>query len=140
MPLPFYNGIRTACSRIGFARPARSDEFVSMAKKRSSATTPSTPTSDSTAASRGRTTRRAAATTNAPAAIDGTAVADLAAASRAAEMSALAGEPASRGGAPSVDEIAVAAYHRYLQRGGQDGYALDDWIAAEHDLRQRSSH
>jgi hypothetical protein len=38
--------------------------------------------------------------------------------------------------ASALDEehIRVRAYHRYLERGGADGGALDDWIAAERDL------
>ncbi len=35
---------------------------------------------------------------------------------------------------PSQDEIASRAYARYLVRGGQDGYDLDDWLAAEQEL------
>jgi hypothetical protein len=38
---------------------------------------------------------------------------------------------------PTYEEIAEAAYHRYLQRGGQDGYDFDDWIDAERSLRSR---
>ena len=40
------------------------------------------------------------------------------------------------GTAPSHGEIAVAAYYRFLERGGQPGFDLDDWIAAERALRQ----
>jgi hypothetical protein len=36
---------------------------------------------------------------------------------------------------PTFEQIAEAAYHRYLKRGGHDGYDLDDWIAAEQSLR-----
>ena len=39
---------------------------------------------------------------------------------------------------PTYDEIAEAAYHRYLQRGGQDGRDFEDWVEAERDLRSRS--
>ena len=39
---------------------------------------------------------------------------------------------------PSVEDIAVAAYHRYLSRGAGDGRAFDDWIDAERELRRRS--
>jgi hypothetical protein len=39
--------------------------------------------------------------------------------------------------APSYDEIAVAAYHRYLERGGQHGHDLEDWVDAERSLRDR---
>ena len=40
---------------------------------------------------------------------------------------------------PSYDEIAEAAYHRYLSRGGQTGGDFDDWVEAERELRARRS-
>jgi hypothetical protein len=36
---------------------------------------------------------------------------------------------------PSVDEIRDRAYKLFLQRGGTPGHAIDDWLAAERDLR-----
>jgi hypothetical protein len=36
---------------------------------------------------------------------------------------------------PTYDEIARAAYLRYLERGGADGADVDDWIAAERALK-----
>lgn len=42
-------------------------------------------------------------------------------------------------GNPGYDEIAEAAYHRFLRRGGQDGGDVDDWVEAERDLRERRS-
>ena len=39
---------------------------------------------------------------------------------------------------PSFDEIAREAYFLYVGRGCQDGYDLEDWLAAEESLRQRS--
>ena len=41
--------------------------------------------------------------------------------------------PASR--EPSYDEIAEAAYRRYLDRGGHHGQDFDDWVEAERSLR-----
>ena len=38
---------------------------------------------------------------------------------------------------PSYDEIAEAAYQRYLRRGGSHGDDFGDWLAAERDLRTR---
>ena len=38
---------------------------------------------------------------------------------------------------PTYEQIAEAAYHRYLQRGGQDGHDFDDWLDAERSLRTR---
>jgi hypothetical protein len=35
------------------------------------------------------------------------------------------------------DEIAQLAYARYVERGYLDGHALEDWIAAESELRAR---
>jgi len=40
---------------------------------------------------------------------------------------------------PTHDEIAVAAYHRYLSRQGAGGSDFDDWVEAERDLRSRSA-
>lgn len=39
--------------------------------------------------------------------------------------------------APTYEQISEAAYHRYLQRGGQDGRDFDDWLEAERSLRSR---
>jgi hypothetical protein len=40
---------------------------------------------------------------------------------------------------PTYDDIARAAYQRYLSRGGSDGRDFDDWIEAERELvRQRA--
>ena len=39
---------------------------------------------------------------------------------------------------PTYEEIAEAAYLRYLDRGGQHGYDLDDWIDAERSLKMRA--
>lgn len=36
---------------------------------------------------------------------------------------------------PTYEQIAEAAYHRYLQRGRQHGHDFDDWIDAERSLR-----
>jgi hypothetical protein len=40
---------------------------------------------------------------------------------------------------PTHDEIAEAAYHRYLSRQGAGGSDFDDWVQAERDLRSRSA-
>jgi hypothetical protein len=40
---------------------------------------------------------------------------------------------------PTHDEIAEAAYHRYLRRQGAHGSDFDDWVEAERDLRSRSA-
>lgn len=40
---------------------------------------------------------------------------------------------------PSREEIEVRAYEIYLERGGQDGNELDDWLAAERELTDRPS-
>ena len=40
---------------------------------------------------------------------------------------------------PTHDEIAEAAYHRYLSRRGAGGSDFDDWVEAERDLRSRSA-
>jgi hypothetical protein len=40
---------------------------------------------------------------------------------------------------PTPEEIAEAAYQRYLSRGGQHGSDFDDWLEAERELRARRS-
>lgn len=39
---------------------------------------------------------------------------------------------------PTYEQIAEAAYHRYLQRGGHHGHDFDDWLDAERSLRTRA--
>jgi len=41
---------------------------------------------------------------------------------------------------PTYDDIARAAYQRYLSRGGSDGRDFDDWIEAERDLASSNGH
>jgi hypothetical protein len=36
---------------------------------------------------------------------------------------------------PRDEEIRRRAYEIYLERGGQDGGDLDDWLQAEHELK-----
>ena len=56
----------------------------------------------------------------------------------AADMSVGAGSSDSAAShEPSYDEIAEAAYQRYLRRGGQHGQDWDDWLEAERSLRER---
>ena len=38
---------------------------------------------------------------------------------------------------PTHNEIAEAAYHRYLGRGGEHGRDFDDWVEAERELSRR---
>jgi len=40
---------------------------------------------------------------------------------------------------PSHDDIAHAAYLRYLSRGGSDGQDFDDWVRAEQDLKKQNN-
>jgi len=48
-------------------------------------------------------------------------------------------EPApSQEGSPSYDEIARRAYELYLERGGEEGRAEEDWLRAEDELRRTS--
>lgn len=48
--------------------------------------------------------------------------------------------PEGRGGkAPGLSadaRIAIRAYELYEQRGRQDGYALEDWLRAEREIRR----
>ena len=40
----------------------------------------------------------------------------------------------SHGGDPNPDRISMRAYELYLARGGADGQAVEDWLAAEREL------
>ena len=55
----------------------------------------------------------------------------------AADMSTAAAPSSSSVWAPSYEEIAEAAYQRYLSRGGEHGQDWDDWLEAERELRSR---
>jgi hypothetical protein len=35
---------------------------------------------------------------------------------------------------PSVEDIRLLAYQKYIERGGTDGGDLDDWLLAEREL------
>lgn len=37
---------------------------------------------------------------------------------------------------PTREEIEMAAYALYVERGGSDGYAVDDWLQAERELME----
>ncbi|MEP6863084.1 MAG: DUF2934 domain-containing protein [Deltaproteobacteria bacterium] len=37
--------------------------------------------------------------------------------------------------APSLDDIAARAHERFVERGGEHGHDVEDWLAAEADLR-----
>ncbi len=41
---------------------------------------------------------------------------------------------------PSQEEIALRAYHIFLERGGAPGNALDDWTRAERELLQKNGN
>jgi hypothetical protein len=41
--------------------------------------------------------------------------------------------------APTFEQIAEEAYHRYLSRGGTHGADFEDWLEAERQLRQRNN-
>jgi hypothetical protein len=38
-------------------------------------------------------------------------------------------------GQPTEDEVRTRAYHRYLERGATNGNDVEDWVAAERELR-----
>jgi len=46
------------------------------------------------------------------------------------------GQRASSSRGPSQDEIKRRAYQIFLERGGIDGHAEEDWLQAEYELRQ----
>ena len=37
---------------------------------------------------------------------------------------------------PSLEEIQFRAYQIYVERGGADGSALEDWLQAERELQE----
>jgi hypothetical protein len=55
----------------------------------------------------------------------------------AADMSSAVSPMSNATSAPSYEEIAEAAYQRYLSRGGGHGRDFEDWLEAERDLRLR---
>jgi len=67
-------------------------------------------------------------------------VTESAGSSQAGTVDAASDMSGSNGGSsddPTYDEIAEAAYQRYLQRGGADGRDFDDWLEAERELKAR---
>jgi hypothetical protein len=41
------------------------------------------------------------------------------------------------GSEPSVEDLRLRAYQRYLARGGAHGEDFDDWLSAEQELRRK---
>ena len=39
---------------------------------------------------------------------------------------------------PPYDEVAQRAYERFIARGYQHGYDVEDWLTAERELAQRA--
>jgi hypothetical protein len=62
-----------------------------------------------------------------------------AARSRARRTSTASSAVETRTSVPSQQEIAEAAYYRFLERGGSPGFDFDDWIAAERSLLERAA-
>lgn len=48
-------------------------------------------------------------------------------------------KPHTATGTPKTDEIALRAYHIFLERGAIPGNELDDWVRAERELIANSS-
>ena len=40
---------------------------------------------------------------------------------------------------PCLEEIRIRAYEIYMERGGQTGHDLDDWLQAERELSESRS-
>jgi len=38
---------------------------------------------------------------------------------------------------PAKNQIEARAYELYLQRGGEDGHDVEDWLTAENELKRR---
>jgi hypothetical protein len=47
-------------------------------------------------------------------------------------------EPHRLDATPNPEDVQERAYFRYLERGRTDGQALDDWLVAETELRQKA--
>jgi hypothetical protein len=45
--------------------------------------------------------------------------------------------PPQQSSEPSYDQIAEAAYQRFLQRGGSHGDHFNDWLEAERELKSK---
>jgi hypothetical protein len=45
--------------------------------------------------------------------------------------------PESEQASPTREQIEARAHEIYLQRGGAGGHALEDWLTAENELKQR---
>ncbi len=43
----------------------------------------------------------------------------------------------STGDSPRLPEIRIRAYEIYMERGGQPGHDVDDWIQAERELESK---
>ena len=41
---------------------------------------------------------------------------------------------------PQLEEIRIRAYEIYIERGGQPGHDLDDWLQAERELEPKVRH
>lgn len=39
--------------------------------------------------------------------------------------------------APTTEQIEKRAYELYVERGGEDGHDLDNWLAAERELTEQ---
>jgi hypothetical protein len=48
-------------------------------------------------------------------------------------------KPQANGFHPTTEEIALRAYHIYLERGGSPGDPLEDWTRAERELLKNSA-
>ena len=44
----------------------------------------------------------------------------------------------SAAGSPRLEEIRIRAYEIYMERGGQPGHDLEDWLQAERELEPKA--
>ncbi|HEX2715182.1 MAG TPA: DUF2934 domain-containing protein [Candidatus Acidoferrales bacterium] len=47
--------------------------------------------------------------------------------------------PSYGNGFPTPEEIGRRAYEIYLQRGGEPGHEVEDWLQAERELREQQA-
>ena len=50
-----------------------------------------------------------------------------------------AASPSYGNGFPTADAIGRRAYEIYLERGGEPGHELEDWLQAERELREQQA-
>ena len=104
-----------------------------MAKKKITDSTPAEAAPEKAAAPR----RRAATTKTTAGAADKASNSSNGSSESDSTLTLASAPDAATTARPTYDQIAEAAYLRYLSRGRGDGRDFDDWVAAEQELKAR---